>query len=113
MQKVILYHNPRCSKSRQALELLRQAGVDIEIREYLKTPPDLGEIESLSKLLGVPPREMVRDSEDEFAGLENADAGKLLRAIVKSPILLQRPIAVHGKKAVIARPPERVSEILN
>ncbi|MEI6085495.1 MAG: arsenate reductase (glutaredoxin) [Verrucomicrobiota bacterium] len=105
----IIYHNPRCSKSRQTLEILRQHGIEPVVIEYLKTPPDAKTLRSF----GLPAREIIRDNEDEYATLqltEKTDA-ELFDAIVKNPILLQRPIVICGKRAVVARPPERVNEL--
>lgn len=107
----VIYHNPRCSKSRQALELLRQRGIEPRIIEYLKTPPDLKTLRSL----GLPARELLRDNEDDYVALDLANPGKteaeLLSAIVKHPVLLQRPIVVHGTRAIVARPPEKVNDL--
>src|SRR5690349_11177705 len=97
----VIYHNPRCSKSRQALELLRQHGVQPHVVEYLKTPPDAKTL----RLLGLPAREMIRDNEDEYATLNLAGKTdtELIDAIVTHPILLQRPIVVRGNRAVVGR----------
>jgi arsenate reductase len=108
----LIYHNPRCSKSRQALELLRQNGIEPVVIQYLKAPLDVATLRSL----GLPAREILRDNEDEFAALNLADPGKtedeLFAAIAQHPILLQRPIVVVGDRAVVARPPERVGELI-
>ncbi len=108
MSEYVLYHNPRCSKSRQALEILRTAGIEPRIIEYLKTPPSVAEL----RRLNLPARDLVRDNEDEFAQLKLADASEadLLAAIARYPILLQRPIVVHGDRAIVARPPELARE---
>lgn len=113
---ITLYHNPRCSKSRQALELLRQRGIEPQIVEYLKTPPSAAEIRSLLAALGKRPREILRTKEAAYkeAGLDDVkmtDAA-VIAAIIRHPILLERPIAVAGKKAVIGRPPEDVLKIV-
>lgn len=107
---LVIYHNPRCSKSRQALEILRQHGFEPVVIEYLKTPPD----EKTLRSFGLPVREIIRDNEDEYAALKLAEKtdAELFDAIVTHPILLQRPIVVRGKRAVVARPPERVNEVL-
>ncbi|MCG3150223.1 MAG: putative protein YfgD [Verrucomicrobiae bacterium] len=106
----VIYHNPRCSKSRQALEILRQHHIKPTVIEYLKTPPDVNTLRSFR----LPARELIRDNEDEYAALKLADKSdaELLDAIVKHPILLQRPIVVRGNRAVVARPPEKVTELL-
>ncbi|GAB3630366.1 arsenate reductase [Pandoraea terrae] len=117
---ITMYHNPRCSKSREAYALLEAAhaagGDAVTVIDYLKTPPTLDELKRLHKLLGVPVREMLRDGEDEYNTLGLADGSladdALLAAVAAHPKLLQRPIVVHGKRAVIARPPERVREVL-
>jgi arsenate reductase len=115
---ITVYHNPRCSKSREALALVEHspAGGDLQIIEYLKTPPTLADLKALHKLLGVPVREMIRSNETEFSELGLADASlgddALLAAVAEHPKLLQRPIVVNDKKAVIARPPELVNDVL-
>lgn len=114
--KATIYHNPRCSKSRRTLELLREHGIEPEIIEYLRTPPDAQTLRRLLDLLGVEPLELVRRSESEFAesGLEGASPGPdvVIRALCRHPRLLQRPIFVLGQQARIGRPPERVLELL-
>ena len=114
--KVTIYHNPRCSKSRQAFELLKQRGIDPEIVEYLNTPPDTETIKRLLTLLHVRPRDLMRKHEPEYkdAGLDDPGLSEedLISALIQHPILLERPIVVSGAKAVVGRPPERVLEIL-
>lgn len=113
---VTLYHNPRCSKSRQALELLRKRGIEPEIVMYLEKPPTRTRLRELLRMLGIGPRELMRKSEDSYKSLGLADPGlseaKLIAAMVENPILIERPIAVAGRRAVVGRPPERVLEIL-
>lgn len=113
---VKIYHNPRCSKSRQTLELLTQRGIKPEIIEYLKTPPTRADIQSIAKMLGVNSvREFMRTSESIYKELNLAkveDESKLVTAIVENPKLLERPIVINGKKAAIGRPPESVLAIL-
>ena len=106
---ITLWHNPRCSKSRQALALLEKAGAEVEIRLYLKDAPNMAEIQALVSALGVPVIDMMRRGETAFkeAGLgKDASQADLLAAIVAHPILIERPIAVSNGKAIIARPPE-------
>lgn len=114
--KVTIYHNPRCSKSRQSLEILHERGVQPEIVEYLKTPPDRATLEKLLKMLKVQPRDLLRKSEPEYkdAGLddESLTDEQLVEAMLDHPVLIERPIVVINGKAVIGRPPERVLEIL-
>lgn len=113
-----IYHNPRCSKSREALVLVQQfaeeEGILLEISEYLKTPPTHAQLQALQQLLGGDLRAMVRSSEEEFAalGLASADDAALLDALAAHPKLLQRPVVVYGDRAVIARPPELLRDFL-
>jgi arsenate reductase len=112
---VTIWHNPRCSKSRQTLELLHKKGVTPAVREYLKQPPSKAEVETLIDMVGGP-AQLIRDSEAEFKALKKkkADMSKadVAKAIAAHPILLQRPIVVAGKKAAIGRPPEAVLPLL-
>lgn len=112
----ILYHNPRCSKSRQTLELLRERGVEPEIVEYLKTPPTAAELDRILKLLGREPRELMRTGESEYRelGLDDPDLDRaaMIQAMVDHPRLIERPILVTGTRAALGRPPEDVLEIL-
>ncbi|BAV97518.1 arsenate reductase (glutaredoxin) [Lysobacter enzymogenes] len=111
-----LYHNPRCSKSRGALELLRERGIEPEVIAYLETPPDAIELRELLGLLGVGAGELLRSGEDEYKqlGLDDAslDEDALIAAMAAHPRLIERPVFVHGGRAVIGRPPERVLELL-
>ena len=113
---ITIWHNPRCSKSRQTLELLRQKGVEPTIREYLKQPPSKAEIEKLIDMVDGDPGALIRDGEAEFKALKKkkADLGKadVAKAIAQHPVLLQRPIVVAGKRAAIGRPPEAVLPLL-
>jgi arsenate reductase len=113
---VVIYHNPRCSKSRQALQLLRDRGVEPEIVQYLKTPPAAEELEKTLELLGREPRELMRTKEKEYQELGLADEGlsrgELIAAMVEHPRLIERPIVFKGEKAVVGRPTEKVLEIL-
>ena len=110
-----IYHNPRCSKSRQSLALLRENGVEPEVIEYLKTPPDKNALRGLLKKLGLAAHEILRTQEDPYpaCGLspESTEA-EILAAIVANPILLERPIIIKGTRAVIGRPPENVKKLL-
>jgi arsenate reductase len=111
-----IYHNPRCSKSRATLDLLTARGYAPRVIAYLQTPPTSAEIESLLAMLGVEPRELVREDEEEYAALGLADPQltrkQLVDAIAAHPRLLQRPIVVAGSRAAIGRPPEAVLAIL-
>ena len=113
---ITIWHNPRCSKSRQTLELMRKEGVEPVIREYLKEPPSQAEAEKLIDLVGGDPRDLIRDGEPEFKALgkKKADFGKadIAKAIAAHPVLLQRPVVVAGPRAAIGRPPEAVLPLL-
>ena len=116
MDRVTLYHNPRCSKSRQALELLRGSNVEPEIVEYLKTPPSVAELDRILKLLDMEPRALMRRKESVYKDLalddESLDRHSLLQAMVEHPILIERPIAVTDGRAALGRPPENVLDVL-
>ncbi|MFU8895822.1 MAG: arsenate reductase (glutaredoxin) [Gammaproteobacteria bacterium] len=113
---VTIYHNPRCSKSRQTLALLESRGVSPRIVEYLKTPPDRATIVALLRKLDMPARQLVRSKEPEFAalGLDAAAATEdmLIDAMASHPKLIERPVVVVDRRARIGRPPEAVLEIL-
>ena len=111
---VTIYHNPRCSKSRQALELLRAKGVEPKIVEYLKTPPDAAELGRILKLMGKSPRDIVRKKEAAEAGIDPATMSDdaLLQAMVRHPAVIERPIVVKGAKAALGRPPEAVLRVI-
>jgi arsenate reductase len=109
-----LYHNPRCGKSRQTLELLRSRGIEPVIVEYLKTPPDAGELRRILDLLGLTPRELLRKREAAEAGLDDPGLSDdaLIAGMVANPITIERPILVAADRAVIGRPPEAVLTLL-
>ena len=113
---VTIYHNPRCSKSRATLKLLRERGVEPEIVEYLKTPPDAATLDGLLGKLGLEPRALMRRKEAPYAenGLDDAglDRDALIAAMIADPILIERPIVVAGNRAALGRPPEAVLAIL-
>jgi len=113
---VKILHNPRCSKSREALARLESRGLRPEIVDYLVTPLSLGELRTLQRQLGVPARAMLRDGEDDYRALGLADASlgdeQLLRAVAEHPKLLQRPVVIDGERALIARPPELLDDWL-
>ena len=105
-----IYHNPRCSKSRQTLALIEENNQEVCIVEYLKTPPDEATIKSLLAQLDISPIEMMRTKETEFKAqnLTSSDDEQLITAMVNTPKLIERPIVTTGTKAVIGRPPENV-----
>jgi arsenate reductase len=110
-----LYFNPSCSKCRSAQSILDERGVEAEVVRYLDRAPTVDELRQLMSLLGIDdPRAMMRTGESVYAelGLADASADALLEAITEHPILLERPIFVVGGRAVIARPPERLLELL-
>lgn len=116
MASVTIYHNPRCSKSRRTLELLRERGVEPEVVEYLQTPPSAAELERLLGLLGMQPRELMRQKEAAYleAGLDDPGLSRAeqIARMVKHPIVIERPIVVVGERAVLGRPPEAVLDLL-
>lgn len=111
-----IYHNPRCSKSRETLKLLQDKGIEPEIVLYLETPPDAKTLQGLLQQLGLKPRELMRTKEAEYKelGLDNPELNdaQLIDAMVSTPKLIERPIVVNGKRAALGRPPEQVLEIL-
>lgn len=113
---VTIYHNPRCSKSRQTLALIEDKGVAPKIVDYLKAPPSVAELKRILKKLGLTARDIVRKGEPRYAelGLKDKDVGddELLALMVENPILIERPIVVSGEKAAIGRPPEAALRIL-
>jgi arsenate reductase len=114
---VTIYHNPRCSKSRQTLALLQERGIEPEIVEYLAEPPDARTLDKILTMLGKEPREAMRKGEEPYRALGLADPAKtrqeLIAAMVANPILIERPIVVKdGRKAALGRPPEQVLDIL-
>lgn len=112
----VLYHNPRCSKSRGALELLQARGIVPRIVRYLDDPPDAATLRGLVVKLGIAPRDLLRKGEAEYRalGLEDPSLGDdaLLAAMAAHPRLIERPLLVRGDRALIARPPERVLELV-
>lgn len=116
MSTYTIYHNPRCSKSRATLELLRAHGVQPEIVLYLETPPDQAELTKLLKKLGISAAQLLRRGEEDYkaSGLDaSASEAQIVAAMVKYPKLIERPIVVHGSKAVLGRPPENVLALLD
>lgn len=116
MTELTLYHNPRCSKSRGALELLEARGLAPTIVRYLETPPDADQLRDLLAKLGLSARQLLRTGEDEYKALGLDDTSlseeQLIAAMTAHPKLIERPILIAGDKAVVGRPPEKVLEIL-
>ncbi len=112
-----IYHNPRCSKSRQTLELLNEKGIDVEVIEYLKTPPNAVTLKEILTGLNMQPRDLMRKGQDEYKTLglddENLSDADLIEAMVKNPILIERPIVITDKGVAIGRPLDNVKKILS
>lgn len=113
---ITLYHNPRCSKSRQALQLLRERGFEPDIIEYLRSPPSVDELDAILKKLNIEPRQLMRKQEADYQANALDDAGldrkALIEAMVRHPILIKRPIVLANGKAALGRPPENILTIL-
>lgn len=113
---VKIYHNPRCSKSRQTLALLEEKGLVPKIILYLEESPSVNELKSLARMLGVGPKEFIRKKEAVFRELnldaQSVDDDQLFNAMAAHPILIERPIVVNGDRAAIGRPPENVLKII-
>jgi arsenate reductase len=114
--QVKIYHNPRCSKSRQTLQLLQEHEIEPEVVEYLETPPDKTTLRKILKQLGLSPRDLIRRKENEYKENQLDDPSltdeQLIDAMVKYPKLIERPIVVTDKGAAVGRPPEKVLEVL-
>ena len=113
--ETVIYYNPKCSKCRMTLKLLKEQGEEPEVVEYLQTVPTRAELERVLSLLGMTARQILRKNEPAFkqAGLdENSSDEEILEAMMAHPILIERPIVVHNGKAALGRPPENVLEIL-
>ncbi|MBC9033642.1 arsenate reductase (glutaredoxin) [Sphingomonas sp. JC676] len=111
--KAIIYHNPRCSKSREALAILNETpGVEVEIVEYLKAPPSRDKLAELYARAGITPREGLRKAEDGAKALKDASDDAILDAMAADPILIERPLVETEKGVRLGRPPEKVREIL-
>jgi arsenate reductase len=116
MNDVVIYHNPRCSKSRETLALLSERGIKPRVVEYLETPPSAAEVKRFLTALGLKPRELMRTKEPEYKalGLDDPALGDdaLVAAMVRTPKLIERPIVTRGAKVALGRPPENVLKIL-
>ncbi|RRS29960.1 MAG: arsenate reductase [Epsilonproteobacteria bacterium (ex Lamellibrachia satsuma)] len=116
MANVTIWHNPRCSKSRNAMLLLEEKGVEADVVKYLDTPPTKEELKALLKMLGMSARELMRTKEDIYKelGLKDVeDEEKLIEAMLENPKLIERPIVIKDGKAAIGRPIEKVIELLD
>ena len=115
MSEFTIYHNPRCTKSRATLELLRQRGIEPTIVLYLETPPNAAELRGIVAKLGIEPEQLVRTGEEVYKSKYGGKAlsnAQWIKAMVDDPVLIERPIVVHGERAVIGRPPENVEPLL-
>jgi arsenate reductase len=111
-----IYHNPRCGKSRQTLALIQDSGNPVEIIEYLKNPPPENELRQILALLNIRPKELIRQKEEIFVRYykdKTYNDDEWIKIMVENPILIERPIVVDGKKAIIGRPPAKVQELLS
>lgn len=110
-----IYHNPRCRKSRETLEIITKSGVDVEVIEYLKETPSANDLSVILTKLGMKPEQILRKGEkifkEEFKGKKLTDQ-QWIKAMVENPVLIERPIVVKGKKAIMGRPPENVKDLL-
>ncbi|MEJ8572543.1 arsenate reductase (glutaredoxin) [Microbaculum marinum] len=113
---VTIWHNPRCSKSRQTLALIREKGIEPEIVEYLKTPPDAAAIRGALKKLGIGPRDLLRKGEAAYKARKLSDTSlsddALIQAMAEEPVLIERPVVMTDGRAALGRPPEAVLEVL-
>ncbi len=116
MSDITIYHNPRCSKSRQTLELLKERQIEPQIVKYLETPPSAEALRDILNKLGMKPRELMRKGEKEYKELglddESLTDEQLIQAMVAHPRLIERPIVIKDDKAALGRPPEQVLDIL-
>ena len=111
--EVVIWHNPRCSKSRATLALLRDRGVEPKVVEYLRDPPTAAALSNALAKLGVQPRNLMRRQEAPYKelGLKDADDARLVEAMAEQPILIERPVVFVGQRAALGRPPEAVLEL--
>ncbi|QDT32256.1 arsenate reductase (glutaredoxin) [Thalassoglobus polymorphus] len=111
-----IYHNPRCSKSRQTLKLIEEAGIEPEVVEYLKTPPSAEELDRIMTMLDLEPEDLMRKKEPIYKELglagKSLSRTETIQTMVDNPKLIERPIVVKGKQAVVGRPPENVNKLL-
>jgi len=115
MEEVVIWHNPKCSKSRNALNLLEEKNIDSKVFKYLESKPTKEQITEILKLLGINAKDLLRSGEEAYLELnlkDENDESKLILAMVENPILIQRPIIIKGDKAIIARPIENLELLL-
>jgi len=116
MTQITIWHNPRCSKSRQTLALLEEAGAQVKIVKYLENSPDTEEITAVLKMLGISARDLLRKGEVEYKSLnlanQDLDEKKIIQAMVEHPKLIERPVVIKDNKAILGRPPENVLDLI-
>ena len=116
MSDYIIWHNPRCSKSRQTLAMLQDHGIEPEDVRYLETPPSKQQIKDILEKLGIPAIDLVRRGESAFKALalsKDSSEAELIDAMSKEPVLIERPVVIHGDRAVLGRPPENVLDLID
>lgn len=113
---IIMYHNPRCTKSRQTLQLLKEHGIEPKVIEYLRTPPSSKALSDILDMLALEPRALMRRKEavyqEKNLGNPELSRSDLIAAMIEDPILIERPIVVNGNRAAVGRPPENILEII-
>ncbi len=116
MSQITIWHNPRCSKSRQTLQLIEDRGLEPTIVEYLRTPPSTEELEQVLRMLGLEPRDLMRKKEaaykEQSLDEPSLSSQELVQAMVDNPVLIERPVVIVGNKAALGRPPENVLDLL-
>lgn len=116
MSNYVIWHNPRCSKSRQTLALLQDHGIEPKDVRYLETPPNTQQIRDVLKKLNLPAIDLVRRGESAFKALglsKDSSEAELIEAMSKEPVLIERPVVIHGNHAVLGRPPENVLDLID
>ena len=116
MNNITIWHNPRCSKSREAMKILEDNNCEVEVIKYLEIKPDETQIKTILKMLNITPRELIRQKEDIYKELklkEETDDNKLITAMAQNSKLIERPIIIKNTHAIIGRPTERIVEFLN
>ena len=115
MDEITIWHNPRCSKSREAMGILEENSIDAKVVKYLESTPDYDQIKSVLKMLNITPRELMRTKEDIYKELKLKDELNddiLIRAMANNPILIERPVIIKGNRAIIGRPTDKIAEFL-
>ena len=116
MNKITIWHNPSCSKSREAMSILEANNLQAEVVKYLESTPSVTQIKEILKMLDITPRELMRKKEDIYKELnlqDETDNNALIQAMAKNPKLIERPVIIKGNKAIIGRPTDKITEFLN